>query len=218
MPDYSKSKIYAIRSFQTDECYIGSTCQNLAMRLGGHKRNYKSWKNGKTNFTSSFILLDKYDDCHIELIEDVECKSKEELNRREGQVIRNTENCVNKQIAGRTQKEYQTDNLNKIKKLNKEYYSENLDEIKKRHKEYYIDNTDMLIEYQKKYNKENADVIREKRKQHYQNNIDIIREKSKQHYQKAKQKIVCECGCEVSKKTLTRHKKTKKHLDYLENL
>ena len=36
--------------------------------------------------------------------------------------------------------------------------------------------------------------------------------------EKAKEKNVCECGCEISRYHLARHRKTKKHLDYLNNL
>jgi len=36
--------------------------------------------------------------------------------------------------------------------------------------------------------------------------------------QKQKEKITCECGCEITKSNLIRHKKTKKHLLFLETL
>jgi hypothetical protein len=91
MPDYSKGKIYKLWSPQGGEKYIGSTTETLARRKQTHKRLN----------CSSKILFEKYDDVRIELIEEYPCKNKMELNRREGEHIRNND-CVNKSIAGRT--------------------------------------------------------------------------------------------------------------------
>ena len=137
MPDYSNGKIYTIRSYQTEEFYIGSTIQSLPVRFGGHKRNYKFWLNTQKNYTSSYEIL-KYDDHYIELLELYSCSCKEELRRREGELIR-LHNCVNKVIAGRTHKEYYQEN----KEKQKEYYQENKEKLK----EYYQENKEKLKEY-----------------------------------------------------------------------
>jgi hypothetical protein len=112
---YQNGKIYCIRSFQTDLIYIGSTTQLLSKRFSLHKRNYNCWKNNKANYITSFELL-KYDDCYIELLEDYSCNSNNELQRREGQLIREIEKVVNKFIPGRTNAEYKFDNRDKIRK------------------------------------------------------------------------------------------------------
>lgn len=90
--NYKNGKIYAIRSYQTEEIYIGSTTQTLTKRLSSHKRNICNSK-----------LILQYPDAYIELIENFPCNSKEELNRKEGEHIR-ANNCVNKE-AGRTPEE-----------------------------------------------------------------------------------------------------------------
>ena len=41
MPDYSKAKIYAIKSDQLDKIYIGSTCRPLNIRFNEHKSKKK---------------------------------------------------------------------------------------------------------------------------------------------------------------------------------
>jgi len=56
------------------------------------------------------------------------CDNKEELTKKEGEYIRSTD-CINKQIAGRTQKEYREDNKEKVKEQRKEYYENNKDKI-----------------------------------------------------------------------------------------
>jgi hypothetical protein len=129
MPDYSKGKVYTLRSYQTDEIYIGSSINTLPKRLGQHKKNYNEWKNERYHYVASFELI-KYDDCYIELLEDYPCKNRNQLEQREGYYIR-TMNCVNKYIAGRTDKEYREDNKNKIKK----YYENNKEKILEKYKE-----------------------------------------------------------------------------------
>jgi hypothetical protein len=109
MIDYSKGKIYTIRSHQTDKIYIGSTTQPLSERFRDHKKKFKYWKDGRgSNYVSSYEIL-KYDDAYIELLEDCDCERKEQLHKREGALIREMD-CVNKLIAGRTDKEYRTAN------------------------------------------------------------------------------------------------------------
>ena len=62
MPNYQDGKIYKIVCNITDECYIGSTTEpTLARRLAGHVNNYKVWKSGKCNKTTSFDIIDKGD-------------------------------------------------------------------------------------------------------------------------------------------------------------
>ena len=81
MKDYSNGKIYCIRSHQTDDIYIGSTIQPLSHRMGNHKKTYKQWLNGKSNYVTSYEIM-KYDDYYIELIEKYPCKDKMELERK----------------------------------------------------------------------------------------------------------------------------------------
>jgi hypothetical protein len=94
MPNYKEGKIYLLRSFQTDDVYIGSTCQSLAKRKGQHKGDYK--RHSETSrYVSSFKLC-QYEDMYIELLEEYPCESKEQLHRKEGMFIRDLE-CVNKE-------------------------------------------------------------------------------------------------------------------------
>ena len=111
--NYQNGKIYTIRSYQTDDVYYGSTTQPLSKRLSTHKRLYKLWLNKKHNYVTSFEIV-KYDDCYIELYENCPCNSKSELEKREGEYIRNNK-CVNKYIPCRSKKQYREDNKDNIK-------------------------------------------------------------------------------------------------------
>jgi len=120
--DYQKTKIYKIESHLGDKTYVGSTAKAyLSQRFQQHKVQYKRWKNGVGVKYTSFELFDEYglENCNIVLIEEYACNSKDAKNAREGFYIKEL-NCVNKQIMGQTQKEYQKSE--KGKQTQKNYY------------------------------------------------------------------------------------------------
>ena len=132
MTDYSNSKIYSIRSYQTNDIYIGSSSQTLSRRLTFHRANYKRYLDGKYHYVTSFEIL-KHDDYYIELLEIYPCKNNMELHKREGELIRQNDNAINKVIPGRTRKEYNNDNKENIKiRLNKNKDKIKLQRIKRR--------------------------------------------------------------------------------------
>lgn len=118
--NYNNGKIYKIVPNQGDEVYIGSTTRDrLCQRMEGHRSAYFRFKNGKGGKITSCDLFDKYgiENCEIELIELVNCNSKDELHVRERFWIKSS-NCVNKNIAGRSKKEYYQDNCDHKKNIN----------------------------------------------------------------------------------------------------
>lgn len=68
-------------------------------------------------------------------------------------------------------------------------------------------------EYSKYYREENKEKIKQQQNTYYENNPDKLKEKR----DKDKQLVECECGLYLTKKQLTAHKKTKLHLDYLDD-
>ena len=195
---YDNGKIYVLRSNQTDNIYIGSTTQPLYKRIHQHKKDFNRWKNEKRNYVTSFELM-KYDDTYIELLELCPCDSKIELCRREGQLQREM-NCVNKEIAGRTQKEWCDDNKDKIKMREKIYREENKDKMK----EWRQENKDKIRELSKKYNETHKDKIKEHNTKYRQANKE-----------KLNHKINCECGGKYTYKVKSIHFKTQKHQAYV---
>ena len=95
MPDYSRGKIYKIYcpTVENSKCYIGSTTKPLiSMRFSDHKSSYKNPKTACTVYS----LFDEYgvDNCIIELIEEYNATSKDDLFRRESFYIKSID-CVN---------------------------------------------------------------------------------------------------------------------------
>ena len=61
-------------------------------------------------------------------------------------------------------------------------------------KEYYEDNKQHFVEYQKEYSNANKEIINEKKKE----------------------QVICDhCGCELSRRNLTRHQKSKKCINFV---
>ena len=199
MPNYKLGKIYTVQSLTSPEIYVGSTCMILCKRMTSHR---SKWKKGLDLGRNKEIVKD-INEWYIELYENYPCDKVEELTAREGVIIREI-GTLNKNIAGRTAKDYYIDNIDKIKEYyienadkikeqKKEYYIENADKIKEQLKEYYIENADNIKKYQKEYRIENADNIKENRKEYYIENA--IKEKRKQRYLKnklAKSQIITE--------------------------
>jgi len=129
---YQNGKIYKITDIGYNECYIGSTTQKyLSSRLGCHKYGYKKYQSNGGILVSSYKLFDTYgvDNCKIELIESYPCNNINELNSREGYWIKNSQNCINKNVAGRTLQEYMIDNKDKCNQIKRKYFLANKDKI-----------------------------------------------------------------------------------------
>ena len=113
----NKGKIYKIVDNTNENIYIGSTCKTLKERLSHHKNNYKAYLKGLYANNTSFDII-KNNDFTIKLLEACNIKTKLELLEREKYYIENNE-CLNKQMPGRTKKEYREKNNDKInKKIN----------------------------------------------------------------------------------------------------
>ena len=203
MPDYSNGKIYTIRNRNDDtKIYVGSTIQSLAVRFGGHKRNAKQEK--CMNILLYIEVNDDWDNWYIELYENYSCNNREELLKKEGEVIRLI-GTLNSRIAGRDMKDYRKDNAEEIKEYKKQYHIKNeekekeqtkqyriknADKIKEKVNQYYIDNAKQIIENKKQYRVDNIEKIKEKEKQYRINNAYKIKEKNRLQYLKNKEKKI----------------------------
>lgn len=126
MTDYSKTKIYIIRSPNTANVYVGATVQMLSARFSKHTSKFRKG----TNKTKAVEVL-KYGDAYIELLESFPCDNIDESNARERYWIRVfEEHKVNKQIPGRTSAEYRRDNRQRYNELSRKYTKNNRQKIR----------------------------------------------------------------------------------------
>ena len=140
---YNNGKIYTIR-FKSDNnlIYVGSTIQPLHKRFYSHKSRLNTQK---YNHLTLYNKMNEkgFHDCYIELYENYSCNSIEELNRSEGEVIREI-GTLNREIAGITKPEYDV-----------EYREQNHDKIK----QYRVDNKEKIREQTQQYREENKDKL-----------------------------------------------------------
>ena len=193
MPDYSKGKIYCITCNISNKKYYGSTCSSLMKRKDNHIQHYKYYLKGKINFVTSFDII-KNNNFKIELIEEVNCLSKNELLIREKFFIENND-CVNKYVP------LQTDH---------EYYIKNKEKHNKRGKEYYENNKNHLKEKMKEWIEKNKDT------EHYKE----IKKLNKLKQKELHGTITCSCGSILKNFTwdIKRHEKSLKHISYIQSL
>jgi hypothetical protein len=157
--DYSKGKIYKIVA-NTDEKYlpyVGSTIQGLAERMGGHRANYKRWKEEETTLCSSFELFDKFGitKCKIILLEEYPCENIMQLLMKEREWFDKIE-CCNQFKPYRS--------LEEREDYHKEYVKHHKEETSIYNKNYREQNKERLIEKEKIYREKNREVINEKKR------------------------------------------------------
>ena len=154
--NFQNGKIYIIRNRINDLIYIGSTCQSLSQRMVQHRRDMNVKRCQKWKLYQQMRELHK-DNFYIELLENYPCNTRNELNRKEGEYIRNYQSKLNRIIAGRTDKEYREDNKEKAK----EY-----------HKEYQQTHEEKLADYQKEYRSTHKEEANTYHRQYYHQKID----------------------------------------------
>ena len=177
MTDYSKAKIYKIYSDEVNsQVYYGSTIRELQARTTAHRCDYRSYLKGDSGYCYCYVLFDKYGlkKCKIELIENYPCNDKSALLKREGEFIRRNE-CVNKNIAGRTREQYRQDTNEQRRQRSKIYYRDNREKCLERGKKWRENNP----EYNKKYRQDTKERDRQRKKIYYQNNREKERERCK---------------------------------------
>jgi len=173
MPDYQLGKIYTIRCRADDTLiYVGSTTQPLYKRFHSHKRDSEEER------CKNMLLYQKingdWDNWYIELYENCPCNTREELLKREGEVIRKIGN-INIRIAGRNKQEYM-----------KEYYENNKAKKNEYQKEYNENNKARIAEYKEKNKTRLAECKNKYMKEYYEKNKARIAENNKARYERLK--------------------------------
>lgn len=196
MSEYKIGKVYKIIYIGNENInitYIGSTFNTLRDRYYGHKQI----KNGKTAIDYYFKDYG-FENFKIFLIKEYKVCDEFHLRMYEQLWMNKMKNCINKIKSFLPLKLVQ-------KHLNEKKYRDN-------NKDKYIElrkkNKEEMKEYSKKYRELNKDKIKEMKKEYRKNNKDKISEKNKE-------KVTCECGSVLTQQHLSRHLKSKKHLNFI---
>ena len=210
--DYKNGKIYKLINDELGLTYYGSTATTLTKRLCGHKTKTNKCKS-KLLFTGGAV--------EIFLVEEFPCENKDQLNKRERFYIENNE-CVNKNIPGRTMKEWREVNKESIAEQNKEWFEANKEQMKEYNKEYREAHKEHNKEYNKEYREVNKEKMVEYQKEWREANKEKLVEYQKEYKEAHKEKMAekmaekfdCECGGKFTLSNRARHLKLIKHLKY----
>jgi Uri superfamily endonuclease len=161
MEKYNEGKIYLLKCKNDPNLiYVGSTINTLYNRLKCHRADSKL----KPNTLLYKTINNDWDNWTITLYENYKCETKQQLQKREGEIIR-LFGTLNTKIEGRTHKEYYDENRNAVLKQKKEYYTANRDKILESKKAYYNDNKKIISM------KSKARYIYNKHTKHHYSNI-----------------------------------------------
>lgn len=186
--DYSKGIIYklACKDPDIEDIYVGSTT-NQVKRKTQHKSGCNTETNTHHNRNVYVFIRDNggWDNWDMIEIEKISCNDGYELRSRERYWFDTLKATLNTDTPNGTQKEYYEKNKEKMRKQHKEYYDEHKEEVSLYNKEYASKNKEKLALYKKEYASKNKD------------------------------KITCECGSTMLYTGRNKHKKTKKHQNFL---
>jgi len=194
-------RIYKIVSGQTNECYVGSTFNELKYRFRQHKNDYKQWKDGLRWGCASFDVFDKYgiDNCRMLLIKEYKVEDRKHLQMYEQLWINKLksinklsafviEPVLKKMIAERDKKNYK-ENKERILEQKKKYYEENKEQLLEKNKKYRKENKEKITEQYKKYRKEHKKERKEYNKKYCEEHKEELSKKKKKYREENKEKL-----------------------------
>jgi hypothetical protein len=182
-------KPYIYKIFGNGMTYYGSSRQPVCERKSSHKTQYKYWKKTLKNKCMSFDILDSCDDWIMDIIEELdEIITEEELLLRENYYILNYE-CVNKNLAIRTDeitKEYNrkwAENKRRENGILPKPEPKSIEEINEKNKINMREKRENMTEEEKEeYNK----ARRENRKEETEEQKEQARERARKQREKIK--------------------------------
>tara|TARA_R110000822_G_scaffold306528_1_gene432880 strand:- start:4 stop:627 length:624 start_codon:yes stop_codon:yes gene_type:complete len=202
---YENGKIYRIIDNTNDNFYVGSTNYvRLCSRLTKHKGSFNAYMNGSSlKYCASMEILIN-ENYKILLLEPYPCKNRDELRMREQEwmdklrcdkMVNKHNAYVSKEDRREYKKKYREDHKEEINQYRAIYTEEHKEEIMIKSKIY------------REEHKEEKKII----------NLNYYHKNKDKRNAKNREKVECpNCKLIVSRGGLTRHKKTKTCLDFVE--
>ena len=180
---YNNSKIYLIKCrLDNNLIYVGSTIQTLKNRWIQHTSNINNEKSKEYNKLLYIKIREVgIENFYIDLYEIYNCSTKQHLNKKEGEIIKQI-GTLNNRIAGRTNRDWQIENNEKEKERLKQSYNKRKDKIH----DIYLEHKEQKQIYNKEYRIKNIENIKNQHREYYLKNIDTKKQKQKDYYLKKK--------------------------------
>jgi hypothetical protein len=226
--------MYRIFNPDYPECYVGST-QNFNDRKSSHSKNF----NNKNRVAYSYKVYEfirnngGWDKWTMEQLEMFSCDTKEERLTREKELVKVHNSILNTNSPFQTTeelKQYKAKWIMNKRQNASDEWKENERSKKNKARE---GKKDVLnanqrdkyatdIEYKKRqdniardYRERNPEKIKQISKAYYDKHAVQLRAKASAW---GKQRITCECGKEMTKSSLSKHRKTNNHKKTMEEL
>jgi len=228
MTKYSKGKVYEIRQNDVDdssECYVGSTCRELNVRLINHRSCANKLINIEQNTDNNigmrlYHLMNEHghEQFYITSLEEYPCDNSDQLRAREEYWRKklnaqwNMKRCFRSKEDRKEQKKEtyyrHKEKINQRKRQNRlEETDEDKEQRKAERREYYENNKERIIELRKARRLEQHEAQKQKQRERYAKNKDKIA-------QDRKTKLHCvACDKWIGKNNMSDHKKSKTHID-----
>jgi len=215
--DYTFYKIVNVNG-DVNLSYVGSTV-NMIQRTRNHKSNCNNPNSAKYNLKVYKTIREHggWDEFKM-----IPIGTAEQLTLTEAHIIEETyrvELCaeLNSHKCFRTSEE----DKEHRRIYRKNYFQNNKETIAEYAKTYRENNKEVFTEKEKVYRQNNKDKLSKSFSVYYQNNKDAMCERSRVYRENNKDrlyaKITCDCGCEISNVNLSTHRKTKRHIDLMNN-
>lgn len=158
MPDYKNGKLYKLQC-DDGHYYIGSTCNELRFRLKGHKDESTKERANNRRVYNHIKSIGGWTHVRIVLIEECPCENKQQLVRKEDEMIRSCEKdplCLNSYNPLQTPEERQQYKL--------QHHRDNKERELEQYRQWVLNNREKRREYMKEYNKQYAQRKRDEKK------------------------------------------------------
>ena len=227
MVNYDKSTIYKLccKDPEITDIYVGSTT-NFTRRKSQHKQRCNN-ENSDKYYYKVYKTIREYggfDNWDMVEVEKYCATDRNDLHTRERFWLEELGATLNMCIPTQSSAEYYKKNKDNIIKRSSEYYNKNKDSIYIKSAEYRAKNKEKISKRNSEYRDKNKEKISKYKAEYHVKNKEKSNRKSAEYRAKnkdkiseqAKEKVQCECGSEVRKDNLTRHRKTKKHQKFIE--
>jgi len=192
MDNITYATIYKATDNTNGNVYYGSTTETVDERFQKHESVHKICDGCGLSICS--IIRNR--DYSVEIVERFPCEEKKVRLKREAYYITSFP-CINKEVPGRTRKEYYEANKEYIQKRKREYQSKNPDKVKQWNENR---KAKRLIDGK----------LQQWRKNDYLKHREERLQKSKA-YLKRQPTLTCQCGKNIKRLYMKGHLKTKQH-------
>lgn len=133
----ASGRIYVLRSPSTPKVYVGSTTKKITRRFQNHLSDFSRYQRGMCKYKPTFDII-QHEDAVIELLEEISFENRQELLNRERHHLKQfVGHSVNVREPGRSIREWQNDNRDKLRANNRRHYYKHRDDILQKRRDAY---------------------------------------------------------------------------------